>query len=85
VPGGFSVHAWASGLVLREALDGAGDCVNKDTVRAALESMKDFDTGGLTGPISFDETHHLGNVSNRLLVGKGGAWVPASDYLQAQG
>lgn len=83
VPGGFAVHAWTSGLILKEALTKAGTCINKDTVRESLESLKDFSTDDLVGPVTFSPAEHLGNASVRLMVAKDGQWQPASDYLFA--
>lgn len=79
--GTFSVHAWLSGLILEEALKDAGDCVNADTLKKAMEGITGFDTGGLSGPISFGPDKHLGNQSIKVLEAKGGAWTPVSDWI----
>jgi branched-chain amino acid transport system substrate-binding protein len=39
-----------------EALDGP-------SVKAALETLKDFDTGGLTAPVTFTSTDHRPNTT----------------------
>jgi len=61
----------------------AGDEVNGENIRAALETMNNFDTGGVTSPISFSSSSHRGNSSLRLFTVEGGKWVNPSDYISA--
>ena len=44
------------GLKRASALDGP-------SVKAALETIKDFDTGGLTAPVTFTPTDHRPNTT----------------------
>ncbi len=60
-----------------------GKEVTGENVRAALESIQDFDTGGITDPISFSTTSHRGSKSLRLFQVQNGKWVQASDYISA--
>ena len=62
----------------------AGDEVNGENIRAALESMSNFDTGGVTSPISFSSSSHRGNSSLRLFSVEGGKWVNPSDFISAE-
>jgi len=62
----------------------AGDEVNGENIRAALESMSNFDTGGVTSPISFSSSSHRGNSSLRLFSVDGGKWVNPSDFISAE-
>ena len=61
----------------------AGDEVNGENIRAALETLNNFDTGGVTSPISFSSSSHRGNSSLRLFTVEGGKWVNPSDYISA--
>jgi len=61
----------------------AGDEVNGENIRTALETMNNFDTGGVTSPISFSSSSHRGNSSLRLFTVEGGKWVNPSDYISA--
>jgi len=61
----------------------AGDEVNGENIRAALETLSNFDTGGVTSPISFSSSSHRGNSSLRLFTVEGGKWVNPSDYISA--
>ena len=62
----------------------AGDEVNGENIRAALEGLSNFDTGGVTSPISFSSTSHRGNSSLRLFTVEGGKWVNPSDFISAE-
>jgi len=79
--GTFSVHAWASGMVIAEALEQAGDCLSLENFNNAMQSITDFDTGGLTGPITFTSESHLGNRSIRPVKAEGGAWGTYADWI----
>ncbi|NOY99338.1 MAG: ABC transporter substrate-binding protein [Chloroflexi bacterium] len=65
-------------LVLKD-----GKEVTGENLRAALESIQNFDTGGVTAPISFSPTSHRGSDSLRLFKVENGKWVQASDYISA--
>ncbi len=74
--------SWVGGLVLREALENAGDCVNADVLAAEIEKLTDFDTGGLTAPLSFSKDDHLGNQSVQLLEAENDEWVKVGDWIK---
>ena len=61
-----------------------GKEVNGENIRAALETIQNFDTGGVTSPISFSPTSHKGNSSLRLYKVQGGLWISISDFISAQ-
>ena len=59
------IRGWVSMMVLCEALkiaDKKGQ-LNGPGVKDALETLKDFDTGGLTSKITFTPTDHRPNMS----------------------
>ncbi|MDY7031032.1 MAG: ABC transporter substrate-binding protein [Thermodesulfobacteriota bacterium] len=51
---------WVGGMVLTEGLTNAGRDLTPERLRDALEGMKNLDTGGLTGPISYSPNDHKG-------------------------
>ena len=72
------VQNWVSMMVMWEALKIADkkNALNADGVKAALETLKDFDTGGLSAPITFTSTDHRPNTALRIMtVNKDGAIV----------
>jgi branched-chain amino acid transport system substrate-binding protein len=80
------IQGWFTGMVYVEALRrtvAAGKPVNGDNLMAALATIKDWDTGGVTGKVTF--------VNNKAGVGRvyranvaKGIFEPASDWIQVK-
>lgn len=68
---------------IKRVLDG-GDELNGENLRAALETIQNFDTGGITSPISFSSTSHRGNNALRLYEVQNGKWIQISDFISAE-
>lgn len=69
------VKSWVSNLVMAEGLKRAKKAgqLNGPGLVAALETIKDFDTGGLTAPITYTKTDHRPNTTLTIYtVGQGG-------------
>jgi len=64
------IQAWTSMMVMWEALKVADkkNALSADGVKAALETLKDFNTGGLSAPISYTPTDHRPNTSLRIMT-----------------
>ena len=64
------IQNWVSMMVMWEALKRADkkNALNADGVKAALETLKDFDTGGLSAPITFTPTDHRPNTALRIMT-----------------
>ncbi len=73
--GTASLLAYTGGLVLEEALNRAGECLTIDSFVEAMESIKDFDTGGIMAPLNFSADNHLGNNGVVMLKVIDGVWV----------
>lgn len=84
IPGSFAVHSWLGGLLIRDALERVGDCVTVDAFVAALEETEEFDTGGLSGPVTLSADDHRGNRSMALFEARGGAWTPYSEFVEVE-
>lgn len=80
-------QGWWTMAVMSEAIkrviDG-GKEVNGENIKAALESIQNFDTGGVTSPISFSATSHRGNTALKLFVVEGGKWKQVSEFISAE-
>ncbi|MDY7031132.1 MAG: ABC transporter substrate-binding protein [Thermodesulfobacteriota bacterium] len=62
----YYTMSWIATMTLLEGIKRTGkDCTPSSLVKG-LESMKDFDTGGLCGPITYSPTDHKGISSCRL-------------------
>jgi branched-chain amino acid transport system substrate-binding protein len=71
------IRGWVSMMVLCEALKIADENgqLNGPGVKAALETFKDFDTGGLTPQITFAPGDHRPNMSAKIYEYQGGKMV----------
>ncbi len=76
------VRGWTGAIVWVEALkraDKAGKLTGEG-VRAALESFKDFDLGGLTSPVTWTATDHRPSTRTAVYIIKDGKLVKVKDY-----
>ncbi|TMA25763.1 MAG: ABC transporter substrate-binding protein [Deltaproteobacteria bacterium] len=76
------VRGWTYVLVWSEALKRA-DKANKldgPGVKAALETFKDFDLGGLTNPVTYTATDHRPSTKTPIYIIKGGKLVKVKEY-----
>jgi len=62
-----------------------GQSVTGANIKAALEQMTDYETGGVTVPLSFTSTDHRGAKALRLFRVESGVWVPLTDFRHAAG
>ena len=79
-------QGWWTMKVMVEGIDRVvkdGKEVNGENIRAALEGIQNYDTGGVTAPISFSATDHRGNKSLKLFQVQGGQWQQMSDYIES--
>ena len=54
-----------------------------EAVKGALEELVDFDTGGVTYPITFTASDHRGAKGMRLYRVADGAWAPMTEFRHA--
>ncbi len=67
--------------VMSEAIGRVKGEINGPAIKAALEGMTDFDTGGLTVPISFSDKSHKGSMGLRIYQVQKGRFVPIKKVL----
>ncbi len=61
------IHGWTCAMVLTEGIRRMETKkATGENLKDALESMRDFDTGGITPPISFTPEDHLGSKGIKL-------------------
>ena len=78
----FYVRGWTYVLTWTEALkraDKAGK-LNGEGVKAAMETMKNFDLGGLTNPVTYTPADHRPTTKVNIYQVKNGKLVPAKTY-----
>jgi branched-chain amino acid transport system substrate-binding protein len=63
--------------VMAAAMKNVKGEITGEKLKAALENLKNFDTGGLTAvPISFSKTSHKGSMGLRIYQIQKGKFVP---------
>jgi len=72
------VHTMVNLEAIRISLKTFGD-VDGEHVRKAFEMIKDFDTGGLTPPITYTEKDHRGTTTVWVWVCKDGKFVKVAE------
>jgi branched-chain amino acid transport system substrate-binding protein len=77
-------QGWATMSILVTAIEqtsNAGQAITGANIRAALESMRNVDTGGLLAPVSFSPDDHRGTRALAIYVVQNGEWRPSSNVL----
>ena len=79
------VQGWITLKVLLEGVKRVEGQVTGESIKKALETIKDFDTGGVTAPLTFTEQSHKGNFSTKIYKAdvKQNRWVAQTDYVKA--
>jgi branched-chain amino acid transport system substrate-binding protein len=78
------VQGWWSMAILVEGIERAakdGGTVNGESIKAALESIRDFDTHGVTAAITFTSTDHAGSKTARVYRVKAGMWEAITEAM----
>ena len=73
---------WVKGMVFAEGMKRAGNDLNSESLVEGIESMKNFDTGGLTGPITYGPDNHKGGSFTRFLKAdvEKGTLIPITEW-----
>ncbi|RJP57609.1 MAG: hypothetical protein C4549_04990 [Deltaproteobacteria bacterium] len=65
----FYTQGWQNGMILAEGMKRAGKDLNNDTFVTALETLKNFDTGGLSAPVTYTSTNHKAGNESKFYKG----------------
>ena len=79
--GWWTMAVMAEGI--RRTLEGGLELTGPN-IKAALETLTDFDTGGVSVPITLTPEDHRGAKGLRLYVVESRAWRPVSDFLAVE-
>jgi branched-chain amino acid transport system substrate-binding protein len=77
-------QGWWTMAVMAEGIRqvvASGQEVTGPNIRAALESIQNFDTGGITAPVSFSADDHQGNRALVIYQVQDGQWIAVSDQI----
>jgi branched-chain amino acid transport system substrate-binding protein len=68
---------------IKRTLD-AGQELTGPNIKAALESIDNWDTGGMSAPLTFTAEDHRGQRAVRLYQVQDGVWTQLTDYISAE-
>jgi len=79
------VYGWLYGMIITEGIKRAGDKLTGEGLKDALETFRNFSTDGISRPITFTSTDHMGSYEFKLSIanpGKGtfdsiSSWIKA--------
>ena len=79
---GIYIIGWVASINLYEGLKRAGRDLSIEKLITGLESIRNFDTGGLCGPVNFSPTDHQGIYHSKLYKAdpENGRVVPITDW-----
>ncbi len=75
------VQGWASAMIMLEGVKLAGDEVTGEAIKEGLETLSEFETGGLAGPVTFTADSHRGIEKVRLAEVKNGKFEYLTDLF----
>jgi branched-chain amino acid transport system substrate-binding protein len=75
-PNLFDVWGYTEMYVIAEGLRRTGRDLTREKFVDALESIKDYRVSEIATPRTFTNWHHIGNLSQQLMVVLGQHWVP---------
>ncbi|MEW6616114.1 MAG: ABC transporter substrate-binding protein [Thermodesulfobacteriota bacterium] len=82
--GKLHTYGWTIGMVLQEGLLRAGRDIDGERLVTALETLKDFDMKGLSGPMNFSSTNHKGMNSAQISKADpaSGKFAPVTGWIK---
>ena len=82
------IQGWATAKIIvagiKEASETTDGAITGEEIRVGLESLQDFDLGGLAAPVSFSADNHAGTEQTRIGIVKDGQWEQLTDYFSYQ-
>ncbi|PWA11143.1 ABC transporter substrate-binding protein [Pueribacillus theae] len=79
------VQGWETSKILVEGIKKAAETtdgeITGEDIRAGLETLTDFDLGGLGANVTFTPDNHAGTTKTRLGKVENGKWVAITDYF----
>jgi branched-chain amino acid transport system substrate-binding protein len=78
------VQGWYTMAVMAEAIGNViddGDAITGPNIKAALEAMGPFSTGGVSGDIEFSSDNHSGMPGSPVIIVENGQWKQLEDVM----
>ena len=84
--GKIYTHGWVGANVMVEILKRAGKDLDRENFIDAMETIQNFETGGLSGPINYSPTSHKGGNTWKIFKAdpKNGKFIPATGWRKSE-
>lgn len=80
----YSLYGYVMGRLVVEGLERAGRDLTRDTFIDAMESIKDWDSGGIMPPVSFSETDHHAQTAGFICRFDNGSFRALTDWIEPE-
>lgn len=77
----YSLYGYVFGLLVVEGLERAGKDLTRDGFLDAMESIRDWDSGGILPPVSFSSTDHHAQKAGFICELEAGRFKPLTGWL----
>lgn len=77
----YSLYGYVFGQLVLEGLRRAGEELTRDRFLDAMESIRDWDSGGVLPPVSFSETNHHAQNAGIICELEDGRFRPLTGWL----
>ena len=78
------IQGWTTAEVMLEGIRRAGNDLSGSGIKKGLESVRGYDTGGITAPVTFTPSDHRGCKKLKLVQVIDGKWQLITDYIAAE-
>lgn len=79
-------QGWVTMQVMMEGIRRVlqnGNELTGENIKAELETLSEYDTGGITAPVTFSSEEHYGTKALRLYQVENGQWQQLTDFMSA--
>jgi ABC-type branched-subunit amino acid transport system substrate-binding protein len=77
----YSLYGYVFGQMVMEGLRRAGPNPTRETFIDAIETIKDWDSGGILPPVSFSKTDHHAQRAGFVCELREGRFIPLGDWI----
>lgn len=78
----YSLYGYVFGKLVVEGLERAGRELTREKFLDAMESIQNWDSGGILPPVSFSETDHHAQEAGFICELENGRFKPLTDWLE---
>lgn len=84
-PNRYSLYGYVFGQLILEGLERAGPDLTEDAFLDAMESIRDWDSGGIMPPVSFSAEDHHAQRAGMMCELKDGRFEPLTGWIEPEG